>query len=503
MIIINILLDNAVNKIGSTFKAFLKPFIPKNLITEELNGIYSQTLLEEMGEIIHYYDVYENGVDFPVNSKDFVPSSLHYKKINSIINKEARFMFAKSPDFNIIAVDPKEKEKADVYQKYINEVLKINHLKGNLIKAAKDCFIGKRIAIICNFNAEYGITISFVPSLEFIYDTDEFGRLNKIVCFFNTNNESNRDKQRINKKKYWLENGSCYVSEKIYDGNGREIETIIEKEKTLFDYIPAVVILNDGLTGDLSGQSEIKRLEQYEEYFSKLSNADIDSEKNTMNPIKYAVDIASDSTENLPISPGAFWDLKSDPAADASGRVGSLESGLSYSAALNSTLERIKNTMYETIDMPAVSSADLQGIVTSGKTLKAIYWGLIVRCDEKFLAWKYELEKIVKCLIDGAFLYPEIAKKYIDEKLPEFNYTIDIINNYPLPEDEEEEKAIDLSEVSAQTMSRKSYMMKWRGLTADEAEEELQQLAKERQLMEEAYFPTEDNKTMQNADVPV
>ena len=237
---------------------------------------------------------------------------------------------------------------------------------------------------------------------------------------------------------------------------------------------------------------------QYEEYYSKLANSDIDSERNTMNPIKYTIDIASDSTDNLPISPGAFWDLKSDPAADTSGTVGSIESSLSYSNALSETLERIKNTMYETLDMPAVTSADLQGIVTSGKTLKAIYWSLIVRCDEKFLAWKYELEKIIKCLIDGAFLYPEIANKYTDVKLPELEYTIDIVNQYPLPEDEQEEKTIDLSEVAAQTMSKKSYMMKWRGLTADEADEELKQLAIERQTLEESYYPADNPNTEQN-----
>lgn len=505
VIIINIALENEIKPQNRVlFKTLLKPFIPRNLITEELNGIYSQSLLEEMAEIIQYYNIYENGMDFPVNSsKDYVPSTLLFKKISSLLSKEARFMFAKSPDFTILPLDPKEKEKADIYQKYINEILKVNHVKGNLIKAAKDCFIGKRIAIICNFNIEYGITITFVPSLEFIYDTDEFGRLNKIVCFYNTNTESNRDLQRINKKKYWIENNICHVSEGIYNGNGELIEEIIKDEKTLFNYIPAVVILNDGLTGDMLGQSEVKQLAQYEEYYSKLANSDIDSERNTMNPIKYTIDIASDSTDNLPISPGAFWDLKSDPAADSSGTVGSIESSLSYSNALSETLERIKNTMYETLDMPAVTSADLQGIVTSGKTLKAIYWSLIVRCDEKFLAWKYELEKIVKCLIDGAFLYPEIAKKYTADKLPDLEYTIDIVNQYPLPEDEQEEKTIDLSEVAAQTMSKKSYMMKWRGLTADEADEELKQLAIERQTLEESYYPADNPKETEDMlDMP-
>ena len=483
------------------FTKIMKPFVPTKLITDELNGIYGESVLTEMGEIIKYYDIYENGMPFMVsNGKDYVPSKMRIKKIKSLIDKENRFMWSKSPDFNIVPLDPADKEKSDIYQKYINKILKVNHFQSNLAKAGKDCFIGKRVAIICNFNEEYGITLNFIPSLEFIYDTDEFGRLNKIVCFYNTNTQTTRDLQRINKKKYYMNNGKCYVSEGIYDGNGNLIETIIEDEQTLFDYIPAVVILNESLTGDMLGQSDVRLLAEYEEYYSKIMNSDIDAERTSMNPIKYVMDVASDSTDNLSISPGAFWDLKTDPAADTSGNVGTIENNLSYSGALNSTLERIKSAMYEQLDMPMVSANDLQGIITSGKTLKAIYWSLIVRCDEKFLTWKYNLELIIKCLIDGAFYYPEIAKKYTDEKLPEFNYTIDIVNRYPIPEDEESEKTIDLAEVSAQTMSKKSYMMKWRGLTADEADAELKQLAIERQTLEESYYPTE-NVTI-NEDMP-
>ena len=162
------------------FTKIMKPFVPTKLITDELNGIYGESVLTEMGEIIKYYDIYENGMPFMVsNGKDYVPSKMRIKKIKSLIDKENRFMWSKSPDFNIVPLDPADKEKSDIYQKYINKILKVNHFQSNLAKAGKDCFIGKRVAIICNFNEEYGITLNFIPSLEFIYDTDEFGRLNK------------------------------------------------------------------------------------------------------------------------------------------------------------------------------------------------------------------------------------------------------------------------------------------------------------------------------------
>ena len=63
---------------------------------------------------------------------------------------------------------------------------------------------------------------------------------------------------------------------------------------------------------------------------------------------------------------------------------------------------------------------------------------------------------------------------------------------YPLPEDEAEEKQIDMREVNAQVMSRKFYMTKWRGLTPEKADEELKQIALEKLMFEDSYFPSGD-----------
>ncbi len=478
-------------------KKVLEPWVPNNLITEELSGIYGSNVLQEMGEIIKYYNIYNNGADFPVNAENYVPSQLKFKKIRTLIDKEARFMFSNPIDVKIIAKDVEnlKDENISVMQDYVNEVLKKNHFNANLLKGAKDCFIGKRIAIICNFDEEYGITISFVPSLEFIYDTDDYGKLNKIVFFYSLNDNDEKINQRIRKKKYWLEGGLCHIYEGIFDGAGKLIKTLIEDKKTLFDYIPAVVILNDGLTEEKSGRSEVNALFYYEQSYSKLANRDIDAESKSMNPITYVRDMSSNSTGNLSLAPGALWDMQTDTTANEKmvGEAGILEPQLNYSEPLTNTLNRIRDSMYEEVDMPSVSTSDLQGIVSSGKTFKAIYWGLIVRCNEKMLAWKYELEMLIKCIIDGAYLYPDIAKGYLKGKnFNEIEYTIDINGNYAIPEDEESQKEMDLAEVSHKVRSIKSYMKKHQKLTDEEAEEELKQIAIERQIFEESYYPVEN-----------
>ena len=95
----------------------------------------------------------------------------------------------------------------------------------------------------------------------------------------------------------------------------------------------------------------------------------------------------------------------------------------------------------------------------------------------------------VSIIIDGVMTYPEIFKLYTDESVSiDFKYTIDIDYNAPLPDDEEEEKASDLIEVQAEVMSKKSYMKKWRGLTDSEIEEELKQIALEKNMSEDIPF---------------
>ena len=480
--------------------------IPQVLVYGELDGLYGSTILRDMHQIIQLYDVYDKGADYIVEAKDFTPADLKFKYARAILDKEARFLFSRSPDF-YVDVDPGDtkaqkeaaKDASVVYQTLVDNVLEANQFNRSLLQAAKDCFIGKRVALMYNISEQTGkIGISFLPSLEFVYDVDpsDANTLTKIIAFYGLNNEVSHAKQRIYKKKYELKNGFCYYTEEVYDGLGQVVETISPETQTKFTFIPAWVIINDGLTGDLIGTSEIELLQQYESWYSKMAASDLDAERTGMNPIRWARDMSPESTKDLSIAAGAFWDLSTDQnAADGvTGEVGVLDSPMTYSSALGTTLDRVKNAMYEQSAVPNVSPEALKGVVSSGKTLKAIYWDLIVRCDEKMLAWRPALQFMAECIIEGVRLYPAVAKTYIEDPLPDQSYSIRVDNQYSLPEDEQEEKNTDLAEVNAQTMSKKAYMKKWRNLTDEEADEELEQIARERELLESSYFnPTQEN----------
>lgn len=472
--------------------------IPYALINTEIGGSAKDTL-DELTQICRYYKVYKNGAKFAVEGTngDYVPAQLKYKMAASLINKEARFLFAEPPD---ITIEPKgdvgkvtedAKKALTTINNLIKTILDENNFEEILLKAAKDCFIGKRVAGLINFNEDDGVTVSFLPSTQFIYET-KIGNpkvLTKFVCFDIVKDSITMSEKRIFKKKFELVDDVVYLEEVLYDGAGKQLEVVTEYQETLIPIIPASIFINDGLTGEVTGESEVDLLQDYESWYSKLSNADTDAERKSMNPTKYMVDMESNSTKNLSTAAGALWDLGSDQNLDKPNpMIGLLEPGMNYSQALKTSLDRIQTMGYNQVDMPNITLESMQGAITSGKALKSIYWPLIVRCKEKMKMWGPQLRRMVDIIIKGSMVYPGCITKYLSDVLVPVDYEIKIEQNNPLPEDEQEEKQMDLSEVGSGTMSRKTYMKKWRGLTDDEADEELEQMARERQILEDFSF---------------
>lgn len=472
--------------------------IPYAMLNQEVEG-NTQDVLAELTEICKYYKVYKKGMDFTVEGTngDYVPATLRYKMAASLINKEARFLFAESPDITVDAkgdvgqVSQEAKDQLTAWNDLLKSVLDANLFEKILLQAAKDCFIGKRVAGLVNFNEEDGVTITFLPATQFLFETKVGNEnvLTKFVCFIVVKDSTTLNAKRIFKKKYTLEGGVVYLEERMFDGAGRPVDdefTPTEKQPIKMERIPAVIFLNDGLTGDDDGESEIELLQDYEQYYSKLANGDIDAERKTMNPTRYAVDMDQRSTKGLSSSAGAFWDLQSDQNLDKPApQVGMLESSMNYSDALKTSLDRIKTVGYEQVDMPNITLETMTGAITSGKALKAIYWPLIVRCKEKMKMWGPKLRTLAEIIFEGALAYPNTTTKYVDMPIVPVAHEIHVEQNTPLPEDELEERNMDLAEVAAQTMSKKSYMKKWRGLTDDEAQEELEQIALERQIIDD------------------
>lgn len=501
-------MENKTNRVKVTKALVNFPyFVLKN---ETGYNSYKKELLN----IKQNYLDYKKGAEFypEGSSGDYVPSNIHFKIAKTLIDKEARFMFSQTPDIFVQAVGTtkEEMEQAEQYQRLVDRVLKNrkNNFPKTLLQSAKDCFIGKRVACLVDFSEKDGIQTHFYNSMQFYYET-EYGseRLTKFVCFENVNETKSTSERLYLVNKYEEKDDDIYMSSILYNGIGEEIEVVIERKKTELPYIPAVVIVNDGTLEDKQGVSEIESLVEYESGYNRLGNGDIDSERKGMNPIRYTVDMNSQTTKNLSSGAGAYWDLKSEQnQSETHPLIGTLSPSMNHTEPVKVTLDRLKTTMYNELDVPNISEETLSGTITSGKALKALYYPLKVRCDEKLKTWKPAIEVIVQTIIDLAKLNKEqTILYYVLTSLDDVQYNIEVMENYALMDDEEEEKNLDLSEIVANVRSRKSYIKKWRKeefKTDEQIEEELMQIAIENNMFDSMSMNTQvqtrlDKETME------
>lgn len=487
---------------------------PYFLIKKEISTGYN-IYTKEVAQIKQSYVNYNSGATFYTegSSGDYVPSNIKFKKAKYLIDKEARFMFSQTPDVVIQALyaDENHAKQAGQYQLLVNKVLENSNFASNLLKAAKDCFIGGRVGCLVDYSENDGIIVHFYSALQFYYETD-YGsnKLNKFVSFETLNETKSENRRLYLVNRYENKNGVVYLSSSLYDGRGIIVEQIIPEVETDLSYIPAFVIVNDGTLEQKRGVSEISELVDYESGYSRLSNADIDSERKGMNPIRYVVDMNSRTTQNLPSGAGAFWEMKTEQNQNVvRPMVGTLSPQMNHTESVRTTLSRINTAMHDAVDIPDISSDGLLSGITSFKALKALYYPLTVRCNEKLKTWKPAIKFIIETIVYLAFMNKSDAlSRYVLSSLDEIAFTVEIVENYALLDDEIEEKDTDLAEIAQNTRSRKSYIKKWRGSelkTDEQIDAELLQIAYENNLFDamaaNPELALEANRRVTNAEV--
>jgi hypothetical protein len=332
-----------------------------------------------------------------------------------------------------------------------------NRFSEKLLKGLRDCLIGKRVAIKLSRETDGKISIGIRPSLEFVFETfdDDADRMKKIIFFYGLNSETKKADQRIWKQKYELSEGLCYVTEGVWDGHGRLIsggETL----STGLSFIPCYVVINDGLAGDLSGESDVAEIMDNQNAYNRLKSDDIDALKFNMFPQRVAVDADGASLENMHISPGALIDLVTDPSKGDGGGQASLsllESHFPYDGRFEHTLNRLKQDMHELLGVPNLSLEQLQGLAQSGKSMKALYWELIERSEERWAVWEPALIWLCRAVFN-------LHNAYGNDTLSD-DFIVAVEHLYPILEDDESERELDLREVDAGVRTIESYREKW------------------------------------------
>lgn len=463
-----------------------------DLLKAELQGVYGD-FLEKISKTNRWYQIYEGEQKWSTNNNlDYTPTKKITNLIKKLIDTRARFMFGREPFFDVRPIKMDEKgstTNADLAQEkeeLLYKILVENKFHSKLLKAKKDCSIGGKIAIKLWGHKEVGLKIIFSPAQEFFpqYNLDDVDQLEKVVFLYALNDESEAENQRIKKQVWELINGFCILNEGTYNGRGQLLSIEYQDYNTGLDFIPVVIIQNGGLTGEIEGVSDVEQLWPNQDAYSKLTSDDIDALKFQMFGQDIVTDADEDSLKNIKISPGAMIDLQTDLAQANEGRqakIQRLESGFSYKDKFEDTVDRIKNDMYDTLDVPNVSIEQLRGVMQSGKSMKALYWGLMAVCDEDWTEWGPNLKQMVEYIfrmIDAYNLYGARA-------IAKYETTVNIERYYPIQEDEDTQKRVDMEEVTAEVRSRKSYMNKWGEY--EDVDSELEQIQLEKQMLQDTY----------------
>lgn len=467
-----------------------------NFFKTELTGLYGEKVLQDLGELIKIYEFYDGpGQNWPTpQGLDYAPSKFITNLCKKLIKREARFMFGRTPELKVITSEEKTTEQL---QHVLDSVLRNSNFPERLLKGARDCFIGKRVAIKLTGGIDTPVSVQFRPAMEFVFTTedDDVDKLQKIIFFYSTNDDARPSEQRIWKQKYEMAGGRCFLTEGVYNGYG----SLVEGGETLntgLSFIPCRVIINDGLTGDLCGESDVAEIWSAQMAYNRLKSDDLDALKFNMFPQRVAVDADGTSLENMRIAPGALIDLVTDPARGDDGsqaKLDMLESSFSYSERFEATMNRIKNDAYELLGVPNISLEQLKGLMQSGKSMKALYWEFIERCEEKWTVWEPALEWMCKSILEMESIYGDAPKLPVD-------LDIHVEHLYPILEDEESERITDMQEVTTQVRSRKSYIEKWG--TAPDADAELQQIKLEQTLLQDSFDGAIDDE-FHNTPAPI
>lgn len=460
------------------------------LLKVELAGVYGNHLAR-VQQINRWYEIYDGRQEWPVaEGLDYVPTRRITNLIRKLIDTRARFMFGREPFFDVrpVAMDAEgstaHQDKAQAKEDLLNRILSENKFHSKLLKARKDCSIGGKVAIKLWAHKDKGLKIVFSPAQEFFpqFNLDDVDELEKIIFLYALNDEQEAEDQRIRKQVWELVNGRCMLNEATYNGRGEVISVEFDNYNTGLDFIPVVIVQNAGLTGETEGKSDVEMLWPNQDSYNKLNSDDLDALKFQMFGQDVVIDATENSLKSIVRAPGALVDLQTEAYAEGKqAKMERLESRFSYADKFKDSVDRAKSDMYELMEVPNVSLEQLRGIMQSGKSMKALYWGLISACEEDWTEWGPALKQMVEYI----FRMVDVYKLYGAQEVARYETTLNIERYYPIQEDEDDQKRVDMEEVAAQVRSRKSYMNKWSEV--EDIDSELEQIQKEKQMLNDDF----------------
>lgn len=458
----------------------------ENYLEKELGKSEAARLLKENGELIGYYSLYDGKGQLwsTKGGLDYVPTKRITNNIKYLIKEVVRFMLSRMPEITIVPLDDDKAnaEKCASLEAFVRKTLQENGFSRKLTKAGRDQLIAGRVVLKVSGSREAGLKVGFRPALEAWadYELENADSLKKLIYLYQTKESDRASEQRLWLQKFEIEDGKALISEGVFDGDGSLIEERASREALPIDYIPSYIIINDGLSGETSGESAVKELKALAEAYNRITSDDQDALRFNMFPQPVFIDASESSLENIKVAPKAIVDLQTDPSKiDGQAKTQILESGFSYDQRIENCLNRLDVDMRKMLGVPPKSLDEYRASGVSGKALRALYWPLLTICEEKWSEWDAALVWLVRCLYDLACAYG------LAEGFAGASYSVKIEHLYPITDDEEEERAQDLREVVQSARSVKNYIEKWQPDIDSDAE--LKQIIAEKRMLEEQF----------------
>lgn len=483
--------------------------------TNSLLGLFANDMefRRELPEVKQYYEFYDGrpyrekddlgestGQLWAVSDRDYTPTREVRNLTKKLINKQGRFMTSVPPTLVLSSYeDNPNREGIDKKRAIIEQQLVDTKFWNKFGKAFLDCTIGKRVLLCMLADVDDkgiptgGVKFRFYTMPEFIYEYDEndIDILKKVQIAYQDKNTVGKiaKDQRWHKWTYEMrEDNNCWATYEIVDGtnitaftvitnttdDGKEEEQTVELKQewnTGLQELPCKVILNDGLTGDIRGSSDIKDLMDMAMDYNRTMSDYRDALRFKMFEQPVFVDVKSSCLKDVKIAPNQIIDLKSDPTLgdgttnSSTARAEMLSSTFNFQSAADSYLTSLKKDMYELMEQPLPESLI---DIPSAKALKMIYYDLITRCEEKWRVWDEVLIWVVHMFELYASLGVLQNVKDVNvlaiETIPSWSH------NYPIPDDDDSMRTLAIQEVEANVRSHKSYIEEF-GNSEDAAEE--------------------------------
>ena len=436
----------------------------------------NEKALERVSDANLVYEYYNlTGQYWTPPAIGYLPTVMPVNLARWFVKKRSAWMFEVAPDVEcppesfdkpdkVEAVDYKPSTKqaklnrrAATRESIIYRVWNDNNIENKFLKAGRDHFIGGMCAIKIIHSPTHGIRVLFKPTQEVfpIYDPDDPEIMTKVYfCSFLDNDKT------IWKQTWELINGRCYLSEGTYTTSLNPIEIKYDRADTFLDFIPVILVPNEGLSGNPFGKSYLEDLIPLFDQYSRSMSDSADALRFNLFAVTVLLNAAPGAEENLKISPGEVWNVGGEGLD-----IKKLESQFNYAEALKDFLTRLENVMHMLGEVPDITPDRIKGFgLVSGVALKLLYSDLVSATQQSWRVWKSSLttmnEYIFRMLetYDGKEGFFYANDKRMDVSAIAGDYTNRIIPHLPLPENEAEKITMEVNKLTSSLQSVKGAM---------------------------------------------